>query len=169
VHRRVRTILRAYAIASVCSGFAIAFLMLLSTWVAMVWRGEWEEAAAQAIVGPFWLGWVGFFVSIAVGAFALVPALPAIIVAEAARVRSRWFYGLAGAAAGPSAYCLYAYWNDVGPFASPNRFPQWTTEAALSYVGFELILVSAGLIGGLTYRRFAGRGAGEWCGPSTVD
>jgi hypothetical protein len=169
VLQRLRAILWAYVIASLCSGFAIAFVMLFSTWVAMLWRGEWEAATAQAFVGPFWLGMIGLFASVEVGAFALAPALPTIIVAEAARIRSPRFYGLAGGVAGPSAYYIYAFWNDVGPFASPHRPHQTTTETALSAAGFGLILVLAGLIGGLTYWRLAGRSAGEWRGSNATD
>lgn len=167
--QRLRAISRAYVIASICSGFAIAFVMLFSAWVAMLWRREWESAAAQAFLGPFWLGGVGLVASMLVGAFALAPALPAIIVAEAARIRSPRFYGLVGGAAGPSAYYIYAFWNEVGPFASPHRPHRTTTETALSYAGFELMLVLAGLIGGLTYWRLAGKSAGEWCGSKVTD
>jgi hypothetical protein len=169
VLQRLRATLWAYVIASIWSGFAIAFGWLLSTWVAMVWRGEWEAATAQAFVGPFWLGMIGLFASVEVGAFALAPALPAIVVAEATRIRSPWFYGLTGALAGPSAYYLYAFWNDVGLYASRHRPHQSTVEAVVSYAGFGGILISAGLIGGLTYWRLAGRSAGEWRGSNATD
>jgi hypothetical protein len=39
----------------------------------------------------------------------------------------------------------------------------------VSYAGFGGILISAGLIGGLTYWRLAGRSAGEWRGSNATD
>lgn len=156
-------------IASFCSGFAITFGILLSGWLATLWRREWEAALSQAIIGPFLLGWVGIVASFVVGAYSLVLTLPAIIFAEVARIRTLHFYALAGAVAGPSAYYLFAYRNDAGPFAPAYLPHEWTVETVLSHAGFWLILVLAGVLGGLVYWRMAGERAGEWRSPSTTD
>jgi hypothetical protein len=92
-----------------------------------------------------------FFATSFVGAVAMLPALLAIVFAEAARMRSFLYYGVCGALIGLIAY----YGSDIS-----TRLEN-TTD--INPVGHALQLAAAaGIIGGLVYWLIAGRNAGKW-------
>ena len=95
-----------------------------------------------------------FFATSFVGATATLPALVLILFAEAARMRSVLYYGVAGAVVGLAAY----FGSDVS-----SRLEN-TTD--VTPVGHTLQLAAAaGILGGLVYWLIAGRKAGVWRGP----
>ena len=92
-----------------------------------------------------------FFATSFVGAAAALPALVLIVFAEAARMRSLLFYGVAGAVVGLAAY----FGSDIS-----SRLENTTDVVP---VGHALQLAAAaGIIGGLVYWLIAGRKAGAW-------
>jgi hypothetical protein len=124
---------------------------------------------AVGIISPDWAGVdsdpvervsffvVAFFATSFVGAAATFPALVLIVFAEAARMRSLLYYGVAGAAVGLAAY----FGSDVS-----SRLENTTDVVP---VGHALQLAAAaGIIGGLVYWLIAGRKAGRWREPRGV-
>jgi hypothetical protein len=94
---------------------------------------------------------LAFFTTSFVGAVATLPALVLIVFAEAARMRSFLYYGVAGAAVGLASY----FGSDVS-----SRLEN-TTD--VTPVGHALQLAAAaGIIGGIVYWLIAGRRAGAW-------
>src|SRR5476651_1090298 len=92
-----------------------------------------------------------FFATSFVGAAATLPALVLIVFAEAARMRSLLYYGVAGAVVRLAAY----FGSDV------SARLENTTDVVP--VGHALQLAAAaGIIGGLVYWLIAGRRAGAW-------
>jgi hypothetical protein len=124
-------------------------------------------ALAIGIISPDWAGAdadpfervtffaFAFFATSFVGATATLPALVLIIFAEAARMRSFLYYGVAGALVGLAAY----FGSDVS-----SRLENTTDVVP---VGHTLQLAAAaGIIGGLVYWLVAGRKAGAWRRPA---
>jgi len=84
------------------------------------------------------------------GAAVLLPALAAIVLAEAARIRSVVYYGLAGAFIG------------LGSFYTIDLASELEDTTDIAPVGHGLALVlAAGVVGGLLYWLIAGRNAGR--------
>lgn len=166
--RRVDKIFGAYCAASLSAGWVIALGIGLLTWAGTLSRRDWEEALAQAILAPFWIGFVGLFLGVLICIFALLPSFPAVVVGEMVRIRSSRFYSAAGALSAPGALYLYSWWNGVGPFASAHRPLERTMGAVVSEAGFWALLVGAGLVGGYVYWRVAGKNAGEWRSPGAT-
>jgi hypothetical protein len=120
---------------------------------------------AIGIISPDWAGVdsdpfervsffvFAFFATSFVGAAATLPAMVLILFAEAARMRSLLYYGVAGAVVGLAAY----FGSDVS-----SRLENTTDVVP---VGHALQLAAAaGIIGGLVYWLIAGRKAGVWRG-----
>lgn len=140
----------------------IFFALIVATMVAGI-------ALAVGIISPDWAGVdsdpvervsffvVAFFATSFVGAAATFPALVLIVFAEAARMRSLLYYGVAGAVVGLAAY----FGSDVS-----SRLENTTDVVP---VGHALQLAAAaGIIGGLVYWLIAGRKAGRWREPRGV-
>ncbi len=97
---------------------------------------------------------VSFFTTSLVGAYAFLPALALIAVAETFDIRSIFYYALAGAAIG-----LFAYFGS-------NLAVELEETTDLPPVAFGLQLVAAsGIIAGFVYWLLAGRRAGRWKSP----
>lgn len=97
---------------------------------------------------------VSFFTTSMVGAYAFVPALALIAIAEAFDIRSIFYYALGGAAIG-----LLAYFGT-------NMSIQIEETTDMPPVAFGLQLVAAsGIIAGFVYWLIAGRRAGRWKAP----
>jgi hypothetical protein len=140
----------------------IFFALIVATMAAGI-------ALAVGIISPDWAGVdsdpvervsffvVAFFATSFVGAAATFPALVLIVFAEAARMRSLLYYGVAGAVVGLAAY----FGSDVS-----SRLESTTDVVP---VGHALQLAAAaGIIGGLVYWLIAGRKAGRWREPRGV-
>jgi putative copper export protein len=124
---------------------------------------------AIGIVGPDWTGadsdpyervtffFVSFFATSFVGAVAILPALLAIIISEAARLRSFLYYGIGGALVALASY----YGSDISV-----RLEN-TTDVPPVNNALQLA-AAAGIIGGLVYWLIAGRNAGRWRGPRAI-
>jgi hypothetical protein len=85
------------------------------------------------------------------GAAVLLPALVAVVLAEVARIRSVFYYGLAGAFVG------------LGSFYTFDLASELEDTTDIVPVGHGLALViAAGVVGGLIYWLIAGRQAGRW-------
>jgi hypothetical protein len=95
-----------------------------------------------------------FFSTSFAGAYAFVPAVIAIVIAEMFDIRSIFYYAIGGGLIGLLAY----YTADIS-LALEN-----TTD--IPPVGFGMQLVAAsGIIGGFVYWLLAGRKAGRWKNP----
>lgn len=118
-------------------------------------------ALTIGIVAPDWLDsdpvervlffTASFFATSYIGTVAMAPALLFIILAEALRIRSFIYYGIAGALVGLASY-----------FGS-NVSMQLENTTDVTPVGHALQLAAAaGIIGGVVYWLIAGRRAGAW-------
>jgi hypothetical protein len=159
---RLRTIAGAYLIASLASGFAIALGLLLLALARMLYDGHWQEAAAYTLTGLIWLCWFGLAATVLVAVFAFVPAVLAIGFAEVAHIRSATFYGCVGAIVAVPAFQWFAVGDD-DTFRPLPLSAAWTAAD----VSLALLIVVAGLIGGLVYWIVAGSSAGDWRPPAT--
>jgi hypothetical protein len=124
---------------------------------------------AIGIVAPDWTGVdsdpyervsffiVSFFATSFVGAVAILPALLAIVITEAARLRSFLYYGVGGALVALASY----YGSDISV-----RLEN-TTDVPPVNNALQLA-AAAGIIGGLAYWLIAGRNAGRWREPRAV-
>jgi hypothetical protein len=143
--------------------FGRIIVILLALVVAIIAAGV---TLAIAIVAPDWAGVdadpverltffiVSFFATSFVGAVAFLPALVAIVVAEAARLRNFLYYGVGGALVGLASY----YGSDI------SLRLENTTDVAPVANALQ-IAAAAGIIGGLVYWLIAGRNAGRWREP----
>jgi hypothetical protein len=143
---RLWTIAAAYLGASLASGLVIALAFLLAALVRMIYEGHWQEAAAYTLTGPIWVFMFTLVASLLVAAFTFLPALLFITLGEAARIRAAAFYSCWGAIAAVVSYHLY-----VETEGTPSRPLRLTMEWTLADVVAALVLVAAGVIGGLVY------------------
>lgn len=128
----------------------LGYIVAVGAAAAVMMMGEWIRAyppiASQPDVAMATAVMVvlnGFFLFWLLGTMALLPALAAIVVAEAFSLRSWVFYVAAGAAiAGLLSRLL-----------DPARIPALPVHAD--------IVIAGGLAGGLAYWLVAGRGAGR--------
>jgi hypothetical protein len=123
---------------------------------------------AVGIVAPDWTGAdadpverlsffvVSFFATSLVGTVAFLPAILAIVIGEAARLRNFLYYGVGGAVVGLASY----YGTDISV-----RLENTTDVAPVSNT--LQLAAAAGIIGGLIYWLIAGRNAGRWREPRT--
>ena len=89
------------------------------------------------------------FAALFVAYFAFLPALAAILLAEALGARDWLFYSVAGAVV---ALAVAAFsWSAAASGYSPVSDP-----------GLMMALAGAGMIGGIAYWTIAGRSAGNW-------
>jgi hypothetical protein len=138
---RIIVIIFALIVASMAAGVALAVGIVAPDWPTM-------DSDPVERVSFFVLA---FFATSFVGAAATLPALVLIVFAEAARMRSFLYYGVAGAVVGLASY----FGSDVS-----SRLEN-TTD--VTPVGHALQLAAAaGIIGGIVYWLIAGRRAGAW-------
>jgi hypothetical protein len=138
---RIIVIVFALVVAIIFAGITLAIGILLPEWQAM------DSDPIERVTFFF----TAFFATSYVGAVAFLPALLAIVIAEAARWRSFLYYGVGGALVGLASY----YGSDISV-----RLEN-TTD--VTPVGNALQLAAAaGIIGGLVYWLIAGRNAGRW-------
>jgi len=138
-------------------------VIFFAFWIAIMAAGL---ALALGVVAPDFSGidsdpidrvmffGFAFFASSYAGAAALLPSFVAIVLAEAARIRSILYYGVGGALIGIAAF----YSVDLSDVLEN------TTDIAPVGHGLELS-AAAGIVGGLVYWLIAGRKAGAWHEP----
>lgn len=97
---------------------------------------------------------MAFFTTGFAGAYAFVPALVLIAVAETFDIRSVFFYAIGG-----GLIALMAYYNANISVALEN-----TTDISPVAYGMQLV-AACGIIGGFVYWLIAGRRAGRWKNP----
>ena len=138
---RIVVIFIAFIVATMAAGIVLAIGIISPDWV-----GADSDPFERVSFFVF-----AFFATSFVGAAATVPALVLIVFAEAARMRSLLYYGVAGAVVGLAAY----FGSDV------SARLENTTDVVP--VGHALQLAAAaGIIGALVYWLIAGRRAGAW-------
>jgi hypothetical protein len=138
---RIVVIFFAFIVATMAAGIVLAIGIISPDWV-----GADSDPFERVSFFIF-----AFFATSFVGAAATLPALVLIVFAEAARMRSLLYYGVAGAVVGLAAY----FGSDV------SARLENTTDVVP--VGHALQLAAAaGIIGGLVYWLIAGRRAGAW-------
>jgi hypothetical protein len=138
---RIVVVLFALMFAVFAAGLTLAFS------VAAPEIGAFDSDPAER--ATFFV--VAFFATGMAGAFALLPALVLIAVAEGYGIRSFLYYATAGAVLGWLAYMGSGF---------GVRFEETTDIAPVTHAA-ELV-VAAGIAGGLVYWLFAGRNAGRW-------
>jgi hypothetical protein len=138
---RFFVILFALLISILAAGLALAVGVMLPDFVTVT----------TDPVEHFMFFFVSFFTTSMVGAYAFLPALALIGIAEAFDIRSIFYYALGGAAIG-----LLGYFGT-------NMSGQLEETTDLPPVAFGLQLVAAaGIIAGFVYWLIAGRKAGRW-------
>lgn len=138
---RIVVIFFALIVASMAAGIVLAIGIVAPDWSAM------DSDPVERVSFFF----ISFFVTSFVGAVAMAPSALLIVLAEALRIRSFIYYGVAGALVGLASY----FGSDISV-----RLEN-TTD--VTPVGNALQLAAAaGIIGGLAYWLIAGRRAGAW-------
>ena len=141
---RLIVILFALLISILAAGLALAIGVMVPDWVTVT----------TDPVEHFAFFFVSFFTTSMVGAYAFLPALALIAIAEAFDIRSIFYYALGGAAIG-----LIAWFGT-------NMSVQIEETTDMPPVAFGLQLVAAsGIIAGFVYWLIAGRSAGKWKAP----
>lgn len=112
---------------------------------APLWASILATIVASLAVGWVFLAWVIVFVA----KLSFLPWLVAATISELAAIRSIYFHAGAGLAAG----ALAAFWRD-GRTGPPDED-----------IAFSIVMVAAGLVGGLVYWAISGRIAGRWLSP----
>jgi hypothetical protein len=136
---RIVVIIFALIVASIAAGIVLAVGIVVPDWSAM------DSDPVERL--SFFV--ISFFATSFVGAVAMAPAALLIALAEALRIRSFIYYGVAGALVGLASY----FGSDISV-----RLEN-TTD--VTPVGNALQLAAAaGIIGGLAYWLIAGRRAG---------
>ena len=140
---RIIVIVFALIVASMAAGITLAIGI-----VAPDWAGIDSDPVERV---SFFI--VSFFATSFVGAVAMAPAFVLIVLAEAARIRSFIYYGVAGALVG-----LASYFGSSISVRLENTTDVPPVEHALQ------LAAAAGIIGGVVYWLIAGRRAGAWRG-----
>lgn len=138
---RIFVVLFAFVLACVAGAAVTTFALLLPGWNAVLDRPADQQSIAIMV------GLSAAFFSI----YAMLPAMLIIALAEGFRLRSVFFYALAGAAL---ALCS-AYGWDLRLLNGPDD---------LGWRGPE-IMAAVGIVGGFVYWALAGRNAGAWRRP----
>lgn len=141
---RFFVILFALLISILAAGLALAIGIMLPDYVTVT----------TDPVEHFAFFFVGFFTTGLVGAYAFLPALALIGIAEAFDIRSIFYYALGGAAIG-----LLGYFG-----TNMSVQIEETTDMPPVAFGLQLVLAS-GIIAGFVYWMIAGRSAGKWKAP----
>jgi H+/Cl- antiporter ClcA len=138
---RIIVIIFAVMLASLAAGLMLAIGIIAPDWTTM------DSDPVERVI--FFVG--AFFATSFVGAVALFPAVLLIALAEAMRIRSVLYYGVAGAVVGLASY----FGSDIS-FRLEN-----TTD--VTPVGHVLQLAAAaGIVGGQVDLKIAGRKACAW-------
>jgi hypothetical protein len=138
---RIVVIIFALIVASMAAGVALAIGIVAPDWAAM---------DSDPVERVFFFT-ASFFATSYVGAVAMAPAFVLIVLAEAARIRSFIYYGVAGALVG-----LASYFGSNISLRLENTTDMPPVEHALQ------LAAAAGIIGGVVYWLIAGRKAGAW-------
>jgi hypothetical protein len=141
---RIFVVLFAFVLACVAAAAVMTFALLLPGWNALLDRPADQQSIAVM------LGLSAVFFSI----YAMLPAILIIALAEGFRLRSVFFYALAGAAL---ALCS-AYGWDLRFLGGPDDDLGWR--------GVE-VMAAVGIVGGFVYWGLAGRNAGAWRKPAS--
>ena len=155
-----RVFLYLFRFAVIVLGFfaaalaASAFLHLLYLGAA----GQGAQALAFEGMEPLALSVP--LVALILANFAFLPALPVILIAELTGRRDWLFHALGGAVVTVLAVALswsmdLSAWREFGEGAP-------TTDSVLRDPQFVLLLLGAGMTGGIAYWLIAGRSAGLW-------
>jgi hypothetical protein len=140
---RIFVVLFAFLLACVAAGVVMTFALLLPGWNALLDRPADQQGIAIMV------GLSAVFFSL----YAMLPAMLVIALAEGFRLRSIFFYALAGAAL---ALCS-AYGWDLRFLNGPDDDFGWR--------GPE-IMAAVGIVAGFVYWALAGRNAGAWRKPA---
>lgn len=143
---RIVVIIFALFVAIVAAGITLAAGIVLPEWQVM------DSDPIERVTFFF----AAFFATTFVGAVAFLPAILAIVIAEAARLRNFLYYGVGGALVGLASY----YGTDISV-----RLEN-TTDVTPVANALQLA-AAAGIVGGLVYWLIAGRSAGRWREPQT--
>ncbi len=151
----------------VAAAIAAAFVIIVGLHAAPAWIVDFGMMDGSSAAGP-WMALDGahggstivaaVIFSTFVGAFAFLPALAAIVVAEIFRIRGFLYFLAVGV-----AIAVLARATGFGPDVPPDG-----VEASLKLVYASLlptndaVLVAAGAAGGLVYWIVAGRRSGRW-------
>jgi hypothetical protein len=154
---RVPRIMGAYLAASVAAGFVLALELVLAVFVDPLLQGRWPPNAAVPPSPAHLVLLMGAWSSFLIFILAFVPAVAAIALAEARRLRSAAFYACAGVIAAMLAWGALVR-LDRSALAAPGQALRLAREQAF----LLLAIAAAGLIGGLVYWGIAGRSAGAW-------
>lgn len=155
-----RVFLYLFRFTAIVLGFCAAALAA-SAFLHLLYLG----AAGQGAQALAWEGMepLAFslpLVALVIANFAFLPALPVILVAELTGRRDWLFYALSGALIAVVVAALswslgFPAWREFGDGASANG-------SLFGDPQFVLLLVGAGMTGGIAYWVVAGRRAGSW-------
>ncbi len=138
---RFFVIIFALMVSILAAGLALAIGIMLPDYVTVT----------TDPIEHFAFFFVSFFTTGLVGAYAFLPALILIGIAEGVAIRSIFYYALGGAAIG-----LLAYFGT-------NMSVRLEETTDMPPVAFGLQLVAAaGIVAGFVYWLIAGRNAGRW-------
>jgi hypothetical protein len=154
---RLPRIMGAYLAASAAAGFVLALEMLLAVLVEPLLQGRPPPSPALPPNPVQLMLLMGAWSTFVVFVLAFVPAVVAIAVAEARRLRSALFYACSGAIAAMLAWGVLVRLDRL----APGQALSLAREQAF----LVLAISAAGLIGGLVYWGIAGRSAGDWWAP----
>jgi hypothetical protein len=137
---RILVVIVSFLLSCVAAALVMAFAFLLPSWSDLFI----DPAAYYSFAVVVGLSATLF------AAFALLPAMLIIALAEGFRWRSALFYAIA---AGALALVPVFGWDYAAPMEGPREFG-----------GTREILAAAGIVGGFVYWMLAGRNAGNWHG-----
>ena len=142
---RIMVLVFALLLAIVAAGITLAIGIVVPDWAGV--DADPVERLSFFIVS--------FFATSFVGTVAFLPALLAIFIGEAARLRNFLYYGVGGAVVGLASY----YGTNISVRLEKTHVAPVTNALQLA--------AAAGIIGGLVYWLIAGRNAGRWREPRT--
>jgi hypothetical protein len=140
---RIVLITLSCVIASLAAGFVVTLAVLMPEWSALD-LGPFDQGTFGVVVG---------FGAIFVSAFAFLPALVMIVIAEALAIRTLLYYATAGAVIAAMLYLSFRGWDTLA--LEVNGFARRELE----------IMAAAGIVAGCVYWALAGRSAGAWRPP----
>jgi hypothetical protein len=154
---RLATILPGYGVACLA---ASAFLHFVAWPMLNLGPEETPWALLGGIV--FSIPFVALFIAY----FGFIPALLAILVAELAALRGRLYFALAGAGGGLFAIVLARQSAAIMTDAADGIAPPAGERALIMMPEVMAAVIGAGIVAGLVYWLIAGRGSGNWRGPT---
>lgn len=155
-----RVFLYLFRFTAIVFGFCAAALAA-SAFLHVLYLG----AAGQGAQALAWEGMEPLalsvpLVALVIANFAFLPALPVILVAELTGRRDWLFYALVGALI--SVVVAALSWSLECPPWTEFRDSTSATDSLFGDPQFVLLLVGAGMTGGIAYWLIAGRSAGLW-------